>query len=1684
MESFASPAASSRATAECSPDRDVPDNLMSFMGILRQGAPHSDHYSPHMSGPPTTTATKPNAIDMETCGTPPLTTPSSSHRVELLSSSLRNSHQQQRRLMEQYRAEKSQLLSQLQKLERQLVEQASEAKSSTQKQLEEQRALFETERARVHAEYEQMLVAATQQAVAATHECQRRLAGWTAEKERWVREHEKNVTQAVERVQAEAAATLERERQDWAATLKQSLEALEEERDMMEIELLEALDRNDDLETERDDKIASLKVEIDALQQLLANTERDLKHDHEAQLATIVKERDDAMTLASELSRLAAAVEEQNESILSEHSILLHSDLVGPESADIESLEAGLEKAARREDSLALAVDVFKVCRDHFSSAPPPLTTLSEPPRVAFLPATSIEPIPLSDAPSAPVPERHVPVAIQPSIFLHEPSGESIEGKAAVQLPSSNTDDLAKEPSTSSSVTGTYGESIFSPPAKPIMTTSVVKSPNSAFESYAATSTSDEPPVANESQQRLNRKRSSTILSPTVSSLAHQRSKSVARVGKTPETTSSGSSRAGKATARVSRLAAPKSAIPARGSIAKKSSAAGKSSKCKSTSAEAVSPKVAAGDRSTAQESRSAASRQRQSLPSGAPSMSTSKRSMKAGRGVVTKIPAKQKSLLPQFGQRKTVSSRTDLYGTGNPLGGPVGPRAKEALSTSRTTQTNVAKGTKTTSSSTIPPTDEKSKRKEKTSPTLIKNVLKSLSPDSPAQISRSGRKSVSTPPSIPAETIETTPTEDAEEQRMFDSLFADWSTAKKEFSYDHRVSENDSDGLPSNLSFAWSTVKKAGYRTQVTQSGRSSKKRTMREWDLETPARATNLSERWSAQSTSQKGVRPNEVQATPLFVRSELVDVLSPEELLLSPPTDVPPQSVFRSPPPECNKKYENSALMVQAIIRGRLARRTVQQHIGSVVMIQSLVRSALGRQSAKTRLEAVLTIQAFLRMHLCRNAFEAKRRAAYALQACYRGHRMRVRFADVLKAVTTIQSIARRSAKRQKFENNRMSCLLSSSSLLVQTRWRMHRDRQYLASARASSIAIQAAVRACLGRSSFMSTVRRVIILQATARTYIARSAFRKAKASAIHLQAVVRGQRARVLGQVRRGMALRAAIFIQDRWRAIRRGRADRMMARQRLTAGVIIQAAWKSFASRRIFVRYRTSAIKIQTIVRRSIVRMAYGHTVHAIGTLQSIYRGYSARREFKRKRESTVAALSTIQTIYRGYKCRQNIAQLMSNRSFSAIMVQKTWRGVVPRQTFMRNREAAIAVQKMLRGAATRAEVALRLRKDAAGVILQRTYRKYAAQTLFAKSLAATVTLQSVIRRALAIRRTTDVKRILASVTIQRLFRGAMQRQAYVRQLESVVRLQSVLRRFLAMRHVYEIRCSLSAATMLQRVYRSVVAQRNYRACLRSTALLQAISRGFLARHRYEAFRCRVLNAAETIQRIWRGTGVRERFKTMALAATLIQSTVRRYMAYGVTVMLAKEARSVLVIQRAVRSMLARCEFVSTLGAVVLIQKHWRGHRIREYQKQEVVTKSAPAALVSEAAADPALTVGSQRRAQPSTKKFKRAPLGTVPAARPATVFSPLKTRRGAKVVSSDSENGTNRATRNKSKPVEKEVPAAKVAVAATPSRSMEEIEKMKVVELRELLLSLGMEKKELRNLRKANLVSLVMEKS
>ncbi|XP_062987736.1 abnormal spindle-like microcephaly-associated protein homolog [Elgaria multicarinata webbii] len=404
--------------------------------------------------------------------------------------------------------------------------------------------------------------------------------------------------------------------------------------------------------------------------------------------------------------------------------------------------------------------------------------------------------------------------------------------------------------------------------------------------------------------------------------------------------------------------------------------------------------------------------------------------------------------------------------------------------------------------------------------------------------------------------------------------------------------------------------------------------------------------------------------------------------------------------------------AARVIQASFRMHKARLSYQRLRDAAVTIQNYYRSHLKRKHQRNayltfRKSAVL-VQATYRGMKTRQKLKAMHVSATVIQSLYRMHVQRKQYKLICWAVLIIQSAYRGAIARKKgmeaygaskiqsffMAEDHTKCIqFRTAALVLQSQCHVNEAREQYQKYWEAALLIQQRYRSYVTvkhqRLAYLQSLKSIIIMQATVRGFIERRRFCKMKRSVIKIQALFRGYKVRQL------TAQRPSVFPQA-W-FIRCRTMEEFRAIEKSTC--VIQSYQRAKQQRIWFLKMKASVILIQRKWRATMAAKVTLQKFLAIKTavvvIQSAYRRYDARKQFKRVLEErrqnlllhfTAAAYHHLAAtrIQRAYRIHLHLKHEHLQLS-SVLYIQRWYRAKLQRRRYLQYREKIIILQRRVR---------------------------------------------------------------------------------------------------------------------------------------------------------------------------------------------------------------------------------------------------------------------------------------------------------------------------------------------------------------------------------------------------------------
>ncbi|NXN56031.1 ASPM protein, partial [Rynchops niger] len=672
---------------------------------------------------------------------------------------------------------------------------------------------------------------------------------------------------------------------------------------------------------------------------------------------------------------------------------------------------------------------------------------------------------------------------------------------------------------------------------------------------------------------------------------------------------------------------------------------------------------------------------------------------------------------------------------------------------------------------------------------------------------------------------------------------------------------------------------------------------------------------------------------------------------------------QAAFRGMKARKLYRQTKAVCVVQSLWRMKKEKLRFLQLKKSVTVLQSHVRKYQQVKRYKEMKNAASVIQTWYRAHVTSRkaaaSFQRMRLAAIVLQSAYRGMEAR-KEARILRSVIKIQSNYRAYIVRKRFKN------LKDATVKIQAFVKMRQARKHYCALREATLHIQRWYRSYRYALQLKEDYRKLkvacIRVQAVVRGYLVRKQTQRWKETAVFLQARYRMRRDR-----QHYLSIRrAAVVIQNRYRAYKKQLSQRREFLQVKKAAVCLQAAYRGYKARKkLKLEYR-AAIIIQTAFRAHAARTKHKAMVQASIVIQRWYRACKTGNRQRLNFLMTRAAVLSLQAAFRSWKVRKQIQRQCvaatkiqsAFRRFMALKkfrlmdhavrtIQKRYRASVTgrkqRQEYVQLRNSVVHLQAIWRGKTVRKTIQ---KKHNLATVIQSYYRMHVHQLKYKKLRQATLVIQKYFR-AYCMKKTQRaiyLRTKAAVLVLQSAYRGMTVRKQLSKLNKAATIIQAAFKSYLVKKDYERLR---SAAIVVQRRYRATIRakcqKQKYLSLKKATVKMQAIYRGVRVRQQIHCMH----QAAVHIQATFKMHRMNIKYHAMRMAAIIIQ---RQYRAFC----LGREQRkkylelkkSVIILQAACRGMKVRHNLKTLHQSAAIIQSYYRMHKQqRDFRKSILATK-------------------------------------------------------------------------------------------------------------------------------------------
>ncbi|XP_059002098.1 abnormal spindle-like microcephaly-associated protein isoform X2 [Mustela lutreola] len=579
----------------------------------------------------------------------------------------------------------------------------------------------------------------------------------------------------------------------------------------------------------------------------------------------------------------------------------------------------------------------------------------------------------------------------------------------------------------------------------------------------------------------------------------------------------------------------------------------------------------------------------------------------------------------------------------------------------------------------------------------------------------------------------------------------------------------------------------------------------------------------------------------------------------------------------------KTKAAVISLQSAYRGWKVRKQIKRKHQAAVHIQSVFRMVKARKQFRLFKAAALVIQRHWRARTAgkkqRMEYIELRKAALILQSTWKGKTVRRRIQKQCECAVIIQSYYRTYVQQKKWE------IMKKAACLIQMYYRAYsvgrKQRQLYLKTKAATVILQSAYRSTRVRKKIKECHKAAVTIQSTYRAYKTRKNYATCRASAVKIQRWYRDIKI-ASHQRKEYLNLRkTAVKMQAVYRGIRARRQIQHMH----MAATLIQAMFKMHQATVRYHKMRTAAVIIQAVW-RSYKARNYLHKVKAACKIQAWYRYWKARKEY-------LAVLKAVKIIQGCFLTKQERTRFLNVRA-STIIIQRKWR--------------ATLAGRMAR------EHFLMMKRHRAACLIQANFRRYKRRQVFLRQKSAALTIQRYIRarKAGAYERIKYLELKKSTVVLQALVRGWLVRKRILEQKTktrllhftaaayyhlSPLRIQRAYKFHVALKNANK---QVNSVICIQRWFRTKLQQKRfaqkYHSIInsqhqvqermsqenRAASVIQKAVRRFLLHKKQEKFN----NGISKIQALWRGYSWRKKndctkIKAIRLSLQLVNREIR-----------------------------------------------------------------------------------------------------------------------------------------------------------------------------------------------------------
>eukprot|EP01104_Vermistella_antarctica_P004282 TRINITY_DN14765_c0_g1_i1.p1 TRINITY_DN14765_c0_g1~~TRINITY_DN14765_c0_g1_i1.p1 ORF type:complete len:1805 (-),score=425.49 TRINITY_DN14765_c0_g1_i1:31-5445(-) len=318
------------------------------------------------------------------------------------------------------------------------------------------------------------------------------------------------------------------------------------------------------------------------------------------------------------------------------------------------------------------------------------------------------------------------------------------------------------------------------------------------------------------------------------------------------------------------------------------------------------------------------------------------------------------------------------------------------------------------------------------------------------------------------------------------------------------------------------------------------------------------------------------------------------------------------------------------------------------------------------------------------------------------------------------------------------------------------------------------------------------------------------------------------------------------------------------------ATIKIQATWKMYKQRQVYLELRRACVVAQKWVRMHLAVRWYKRTKNAAVCLQSAGRAMLQRLRYARIIQCVIAAQAQFRMFSRR---RQYLLQIRS-----AILVQAVHRSHCVRVQYLKTQRSIVVHQSYIRMYRDRR---IFLSQKRAHGVVRHWVLGFLTRRRFQKQRASASKLQLWYRNASITKKTRArfLELRLNAVEVQSCFRALVVRRNRAEDVRRIIACQAYARGFVArVRYAYlKSAVTQNAATLVQSFFRMWQRRKDYVVLRQAAVRCQAYARGRLARREFAEKTAHVV----AIQSAWRARKKRDHFLRVRELVVHLQSHVR-----------------------------------------------------------------------------------------------------------------------------------------------------------------------------------------------------------